>query len=350
MTLRGTAKYLGGVLLAVGLLWWVLHGTEQRSVWEGLKRASLPGLALAGVLSLGHNVFRAWRWRALLEPVRPGVPFRPMFDAIILGYLITWTVPGRLGELVRPALLSGRQGVPIGPCLGSVVADRVLDGIAVLALFGAGAALTPLEQGAVRHVEVIRAGAFALVGLIGVPLVLLILVSRSRSRLARLVEQRAGLRGRLGRALLALSQGVDALKEPALLARVVLFTLLAWLTIAASTWAGLRASGVEISFAASLLLQPLLALGIALPTPGGAGGYHAMMRIGLIQLFAVAQPLAVSAGLLTHAASILPIVLAGCVLLVVDRIPFQDLLRAARQLRDLGARPAGSAPRAGGLS
>ena len=54
----------------------------------------------AEVLSahLGHNVFRTWRWGALLGPVRKGVRFRPMLSAIILGYMTSWIVPGRLGE------------------------------------------------------------------------------------------------------------------------------------------------------------------------------------------------------------------------------------------------------------
>ena len=61
-----------------------------------------------------------------------------LIDAVILGYATSWVVPGRLGELVRPALLAGRQRLPLGPCLGSVVADRLLDGMAVLALFVVG--------------------------------------------------------------------------------------------------------------------------------------------------------------------------------------------------------------------
>ena len=35
-------------------------------------------------------------------------------------------VKGSLGEVVRPTLLSAREKVPLGPCLGSVVADRLL--------------------------------------------------------------------------------------------------------------------------------------------------------------------------------------------------------------------------------
>ncbi|MHC4430076.1 MAG: lysylphosphatidylglycerol synthase domain-containing protein, partial [Planctomycetota bacterium] len=122
-------------------------------------------------------------------------------------------------------------------------------------------------------------------------------------------------------------------------ARIALYTLLAWLLIAASTWIGIRACGVQISFGSTLIILPLLVLGIALPTPGGAGGYHAAMRVGLIQLFGVAEPAAVGAGLLVHAAVVLPVILLGVLILIVDRIPIQDLVEAVRQVRLLGASP-----------
>ena len=139
--------------------------------------------------------------------------------------------------------------------------------------------------------------------------------------------------------LLARSQGVEALKHPRLLARIAFHTMAAWLMIALSTWIGVRACGVRVSFGAILILLPLLVLGIALPTPGGAGGYHAAMRVGLMELFAVSEPLAVGAGLLQHAAVVLPVLLLGAILLIVNRIPVHDLLQAGRQLRDMGAPP-----------
>ena len=139
------AKYGGGLFLALGLLWWVLRGVDPALVLQTVRDASLGGLALCVVLNVGHNVFRVWRWRALLAPVRADLPFRPMFVAVILGYMTTWIVPGRLGEVVRPMVLAGKEGLPLGPTLGSVVADRLLDAASVVTLFALGVWMTPLE-------------------------------------------------------------------------------------------------------------------------------------------------------------------------------------------------------------
>jgi len=342
MWMKAAAKYAGGALLAGALLWWVMRGTDPRAVWEQLRQASLIGLALSVFLNVGHSVFRVLRWRALLEPIRPGIPFRPMFVAVILGYMTSWIIPGRLGELVRPALLAGRCRLPLGPCLGSVLADRLLDGMAVLVLFGVGLWVTPISGESVVHAGWIRGAALLLVGLISVPFFILVLASGARERIEALCAGRTGWRAWLGRTVLALSQGVEALKRPRLIVRVTLYTAVCWLMIAGATWVGVRACGAAVSFGAILIMMPLLVLGIAIPTPGGAGGYHAAMKFGLTRLFLVSEPVAVGAGFLMHAVVVIPVVLLGSALLLVDRIPVQDLFRAARQVRDLGSSPAAS--------
>lgn len=343
MWFRTSLKYVGGALLAIGLLWWVLHDTDPHILWSHLRDASIPLLILAAAANIAQNIFRVLRWRALLEPVRPNVPFRPMFDAVILGYAASWIIPGRVGEVLRPAMLAGRERLPIGPCFGSVLADRLLDGMAVLVLFGVGVLLTPLTGEAAEHASVVRVSAAVLVGLIAVPIAVLLLASNAGSGWKRDLQSRRGWRGWLGRALLSLSQGVEALKRPVLFTRIALHTLLAWLLIAASTWLGVRAIGVDLSFQGTLVLLPLLVLGIALPTPGGAGGYHAAMQFGLMQLFGVGETLAEGAGILQHLVVVLPIIALGALLLIIGRIPIQDLVQAARQVRGMGS-PSAPAP------
>ncbi|NIM63943.1 MAG: hypothetical protein GTN89_15370, partial [Acidobacteria bacterium] len=92
-------------------------------------------------------------------PVRRGIGFRPMFVAVILGYMTRWIIPGRLGELVRPMLLSARESLALGPVMGSVVADRVLDVVAVAFLFAVGIGITPLSGQAAEHAALLKTGA-----------------------------------------------------------------------------------------------------------------------------------------------------------------------------------------------
>jgi uncharacterized protein (TIRG00374 family) len=339
MRLKEVAKYLGGLVIAVALLVWVLRDADPGAVWQSVRNAWIPGLLLAAGLMVGHNVFRVLRWRALLAPVRVGIPFRPMFSAVILGYMVTWIVPGRLGELVRPALLSGRERLPLGPCLGSVVADRVFDGVAVVVMFLVGVLTTPLAGEAAEQATQIRRGSLLLVGLVAIPLVVLFVASLSRDRLETMFAGRKGAVAWVGRTVLSLARGIEAVKQPRLLVGVVFHTAGAWLMIVGATWVGVRACGAELPFTGMMLMMPLLVLGIAVPTPGGAGGYHAAMTFGLLKLFGTPEAVAVGASFVMHVIVVLPVIALGSVLLLVDRVPFQDLLRAARDVRELGATP-----------
>jgi len=98
-----------------------------------------------------------------------------------------------------------------------------------------------------------------------------------------------------------------------------------------------------VTFGAILIIQPLLVLGVAVPTPGGAGSYHVLMREGLT-LFGVAKDAAVTAGFLMHTLIIvLPIVVLGSILVWIERLSWRDLVASAAQVRELGAgmRPVG---------
>jgi uncharacterized membrane protein YbhN (UPF0104 family) len=197
-------------------------------------------------------------------------------------------------------------------------------------LFAIGTAVTPLAEASREHASLIRFGSLAMVALVAVPLVILVLASAGRGRIEARIRGWRGARAWIGRSLLSLAQGIDAFRHPALVTRIAFHTAAAWLMIAAATWLGVRACGADVSFGAVLVLLPLLVLGIALPTPGGAGGYHAAMTFGLTRLYDVPQPVAVGTSLLMHLAIVLPVMIAGGVFLVVDRVSFRDVLRVGR--------------------
>ena len=334
--MKTAVQGLVGLILAILLLYWVFHDKDPRAIAQALRHASWPALGLAAAINLGHNVFRVARWRVLLSPVRERIPYRPMFAAVILGYMTTWLVPGRVGEIVRPALLSARERLPLGPCLGSVVADRLLDGVAIVVLFAVGSVGARFSAGATALAAEIRATAvFALVVLVAA-LSVLVAVSASGARLEGWLGGRWAPVRWVGRAALGLAKGGDALRSPRRLLPIAIHSILAWATVGLGTWIGVRAAGAAVGYADVLVMLPLLALGVAIPTPGGVGGYHALMQVGLTSLFGVDPTIAAGAGLLMHLAIVIPVLALGAVLLYTERVAWSDLVAAAKQVKDLG--------------
>lgn len=332
MALQG----IGGLLLAVVLLYWVFHDKDPQAISAALMRASWPALAAGAAINLAHNGFRVYRWGWLLDPVRSRVPFRPMIVAVILGYMTTWLVPGRVGELVRPALLSARQDLPLGPCLGTVVADRLLDGVAIVALFAFGSLGAHFTAGSEALARELRVIAVVALAVIVAGLAILVGISTLGGRLDAWLSRRWPPVRWAGHAALGLSRGVEALRSPRRLIPIAAYSLAAWLTIGLGTWIGVRASGADVGFADVLVMLPLLALGVSLPTPGGVGGYHALMQFGLTSLFGVDPTVAAGAGILMHLAIVIPVLLAGSALLYTEKVSWSDLVAAGKQVRSLG--------------
>ena len=342
--LKEIIKYLVVLILAVLLFLWVLQGVDRDELMQALRDASVAGLLLAGFLNVSHNIFRVLRWKALLRPVKARIPFLPMFSAVILGYMTTWIIPGRLGELVRPALLTAREKVPLGPCLGSVLADRLMDMVAIVILFAVGMFSVTLTGAAAAQAASLKVVAVVLMAAVAGLIGLLVLVSVKQVMVERFLERRGKLVRRVGRTFISVAGGTEAFRSGRLVALILFHSLMCWLVINLSTWVGLRAAGVDVSIWGVFVLQPVLALGFATPLPAGVGAFHVATQRGLILFFKVAGPLAAVAGILLHLVSVVPVIVLGTVLFWTQKYSMADIRSGIREVKSLGAAPMEETP------
>jgi uncharacterized membrane protein YbhN (UPF0104 family) len=316
MNLRRLLTYLSGPVLALFFLWLSFRDVDIAQLMEQLKSARWGYLAIYICSVPLHLFVRAWRWRALLEPVRPRLPLRELFAATCIGYMAL-LLPGRVGEVLRPALLNRRTAVPLAPTLATVGVERaVLDVVAVL-FCGAIALVLPSSLSGLGD----QTDPHWLVWLQGVGAVLLggglaslavvYSLGRHRKAIAAWLENRkARLPGRFLPVVVnwfaSLLPGLAAVGTLGGLLRIAWRTAVVWLVIAVGMHAGIVACGIDLPPAGVLIMLPILALGISLPTPGGTGTFHLAMKLGLVSLFGVDEAAALGAGLVVHAFNWLP--------------------------------------------
>ena len=95
--------------------------------------AAHPGwLGLALAITLFNFPLRSWRWTRLLHHVQR-VSQLEAFSATCIGFAASVLLPARAGEIVRPAVLSRRTGIPFAPALASIAVERLIDLVAVVA-------------------------------------------------------------------------------------------------------------------------------------------------------------------------------------------------------------------------
>jgi uncharacterized membrane protein YbhN (UPF0104 family) len=136
----------------------------------------------------------------------------------------------------------------------------------------------------------------------------------------------------LGRMLHSFSAGLAVLRAPVgHLGKIGLQSLVVWLLIALGFHLNHLAFRIDLPFHATFLLIAFLTVGVAIPTPGMVGGFHAFYLIALSQVYGVDRATAAAAGIAAHALTNLPILVCGLALLGREGL---SLGRVAEVTRD----------------
>ena len=276
---------------------------------------------------------RAWRWRYILHPLAPALPYGPLWRSTAIGMMVNNVAPARAGELARAYALS-REVAPVGfaAALGSLVVDRVFDALVILVFLLVVISATSFPQGTVvagRPVEDwLRVGALvALAALFGLGLLAFFperMVSLWNAVAGR-VTPRLAKRGET--LLRSFASGMRVLRDPWRFAIVVFWTALQWLVNGLSFWIGFKAVGIAASFAAAIFLQSVLAMAVAAPSsPGFFGVFEAASKAAL-SVYGVDQTLAVSFAIGYHLLSFIPITAMGFWYFARLGMHFRDLKR-----------------------
>jgi uncharacterized protein (TIRG00374 family) len=327
-------------VLAIALLVWFLRDANFSEVWRHVRSARLSLLLVALACVGGSLWIRAVRWQYLLDPIGP-TRFRTVFRTSVIGFAALAVLPARVGDLLRPYLLARQDGLPFAATIATIVLERVLDCIAVLVLMGiyvwGFADHSTWPPAFLRPVEI--ATAVGLIGSLALIVVMWVLATHPE-RIGAFVTATAWVLPRawavrLGGIASGFSSGFAVARAPRDLVIAMLLSFPLWVAIAAESWAVTAALHIAMPLVGSFLLQAMLVIGVAVPTPGGVGSYHEAYRFGVTTFFGASNDQAVAAAIVTHIVSYVPIVLLGVFFMAQDGLSFGRLTQLA------GSAPAG---------
>jgi uncharacterized membrane protein YbhN (UPF0104 family) len=120
------------------------------------------------------------------------------------------------------------------------------------------------------------------------------------------------------------------LRRPRDFAAALALSVPVWLAIALSVWLVPVAFHMTLPFTGSFLLLALLVVGVAVPTPGGIGGFHEAFRIGATAFYGVDNDRAVGTAIVLHAAQFIPVAVAGIVMMAQAGLTLSGMRRLAQ--------------------
>jgi uncharacterized membrane protein YbhN (UPF0104 family) len=275
------------VLALAGVVWWFSH--QDMPSLPSFSHVAGP-LAAALALYAAATLLRGERWFRLL-----GRGTRSDAYALTtVGYMGNNALPARAGDVMKAMLGARHADVPRSEAFGALVAERLLDALALAGIFVVLVLAGGLPLG-LSTVTLVLIGA----ALAAVAAVVLMLAPRLRGVLAALLAPSRSLASRRGAGLL--------------LASVVL-----WLVEGGVYAVVGSVAGLHLSFSDGLYVMALANLAAMIPAaPGYVGTYDAAVLLAVRLAGAGSARVALPYVVLVRFVLFVPITIVGLFFLVV---------------------------------
>ena len=288
-------------------LYLAVRGMDFGRTAQELRQSSpMPIVGAVVFLFLSYWI-RAYRWRYLLAPIKY-IPVGPLFRSTLIGFMGNYLLPFRAGEIMRAVSIGQTQEISKSAALGSIVLERVFDGVVI--------SLTPfVVLAAVELPPWVTRVNFALLalyisGLVG----LLIAPQRGWTELwiqRAMVLLPMRFARSAGPMMTEFLHGMKGITQSRGLLPISLLSIACWVIHAMYFFLMFKALDLELSFSAALLLQMVIGLGVILPAaPGYVGTFEYFTVLGLA-LFGIGHEAAFAYALLAHVCQFVPVSAVG---------------------------------------
>ncbi|MCP5536836.1 MAG: flippase-like domain-containing protein [Akkermansiaceae bacterium] len=295
------------ILVALGMRldWAVLLSELEKVRWS-----YIPLLVL---ITLATFWVRALRWRHLLSNGNE-VSRVSLFEATLVGFTATFILPLRVGEVVRPWVLSRWQPVRFSAGLASVVVERAFDALTLLVLLG----VTIAQLDSVP--AIVSAGVKVVAALAVVIFVIMIAAYLGANQMVKLGEGMVtavfgkkwpDFASRLVAMVEDFLTGLRGISSVRDLVWSVFWSVVLWGLFVGLYQVGLLGFGVEATMWVGVSVCVMIALAVAAP---GAPGFVGTFQLGCVvalALFGYPEEFGIAYSIVLHALQAITVVACG---------------------------------------
>ncbi len=329
--MRRRFQLAAGILVSTVAVWFSMRDVDPAAVGHALRRANYLGFLVAVAATLFGFWLRALRWRSLIAaPKRLGLD--SLFSATMIGFMANNVLPLRLGEFVRPWALARREGLSKSTLFATVVVERAVDMITLLAILGIALLMHPISA-ATDAGRMVRAGAVVLVATC-VALTLFVFAVERRPHSAHtavawiVAPLPASARARVAGMLGHFVEGLGLFRDLRRLAWVFLLSFLMFGVVVVGLQASMWALGIRLPWYAGLIMLVVTAIGIMVPAAPGYIGTMNVACIAGLALLKVGKDYAVPFSWFYWASQWAPVTLVGLLYLQREGLSLRSLGQA----------------------
>lgn len=325
-----------GLALSLGALfmWLAFRNVRLQEVLEYSKRIQFGWVIPFAISALCSHVFRAERWRLLIEHDKKELDRVTLISGVLVGYLMNIVGP-RLGEVSRPVYVAKKEGLSSSKLMGTIVLERIIDVIVMAFLMGVVSVYLISDVNLLSKIFGERTIDFltnksGLVSYGWVALFVLLMVLGGYIAIKIILylgtkfETLQEWIDRAKKALFKFKDGVLSARKVERWGLFVLYTALIWFCYTLMTyipfWMFDMQEVYNLDMLDALVITVISAIGIAIPSPGGIGTYHYFVKQSLLVLFAVPAVTGIAYATITHAGMVMFVASITPIFLFIDKL------------------------------
>ncbi len=317
-------KILIGVIVSLVFLYFSFRGVAWEGVLLALRDVRYAFLVPSLMLLVAALWVRSLRWGIILSPMEH-IPQKKLFPITCVGFMAIAIIPMRIGEFVRPYLVSRESRVSFSPALAGIFVERVIDSFAILVI------LFLVVMGMSLPGWVIKAGygffTFFLIILLtvcflyfskGFHLTLMAPILRRLPASAR--EKAEGM-------VRSFADGLSILGSLRRLAYILFLSFCMWGMSGVTIYCIFGLLHLDLSLQSAFVVLLITIIGISLPAAPGLIGNFQFACILALSLFGVPKDSALVFSMIYYFIAIGMQVGLGLLFLPYLNIPLRDLAR-----------------------
>lgn len=317
---KNTIKFFLFLGVSVFLFWLVYRDQNWNELLKVFKEdVNYTWIGVACVMGIASHVSRAMRWQLLTESMGYKIRFWNSFMGVMIGYFANLAIP-RMGEFTRCGVVSKYEKVPFSNLLGTVVTERVIDMIILVALT-AIVVVTQFKQVGIflDHNPEIRDNIERLFHSAWVLLILLGIIVFSVLFWKFFLKDR--LQGRIRSFFMGLKEGLLTVKDVKHKWLFIAHSLFIWLMYFLMFYVCFFCFQFtsHLSMLVGLTIFVLASYGMVAPVQGGIGAWHFMV-IAALMIYLPDTPniesMAKAFALLTHSSMTLLYIIVGVICVI----------------------------------
>ena len=318
-------KVIFSIVISVFFLYLAVRNVQWLEAKKSLFGANYLWMIPAMFLIAISFIPRAIRWQYLLRQEKR-ISIKSLFSVIMVGFMVNNVVPARIGDVARAFLLGKKEGISRSLSFGTIVLERIFDGIALIIFFGIGLFFFPMPS---------WAKGFIIIGLVifGLGIFFLVLLKAKRESAVSLLTRLTGLFSkklseRMGYILHKFIGGLESLGKPDHIFLILFWSLISWLLFGLEFHLLFLSFGISnLPFYAPYFVMAIVSLGTLIPSaPGYIGVFQAFCVAGMA-LFGIEKNLAISYSVAVHIAQYIPVTSLGLYFLAKEGISFSSLVK-----------------------